>query len=218
MSSLNSSCVEATRPPLSRETKQCGHLCWPSSTPKCCSCMDERAVLEGNSYPSYIDGLGWADAGARDDGYCPVCNTKNYDKWMREMAAKLAVKAAQDEELRLANEAEALATEADKVRAAEATQVGASSSKFVYSNGDEYEGDFKDGERSGHGRMLYADGSIYDGQWAYGEPEGQGTKTWVDGIEYTGEWRGGMMHGQGRYTMSDGYVMQGIFQNDEFVE
>lgn len=48
--------------------------------------MDIRPVLDGPFYPSYVDGSGWKDEGERDDGYCPVCNIKNYVKWKKKMA------------------------------------------------------------------------------------------------------------------------------------
>lgn len=66
---------------LEKEQKKCGHFCYPSTTPDCCSCMDLRPQLEGDLYPIYVDGKGWADEGTRNHGYCPVCNPKNFDVW-----------------------------------------------------------------------------------------------------------------------------------------
>ena len=57
-----------------RERKpQCGHDCYPSSTPACCACSDTRPDLGGDFYPTYTDGEGWTNTGKRDDHYCPVC-------------------------------------------------------------------------------------------------------------------------------------------------
>jgi hypothetical protein len=101
-----------------KEMKQCSHYCYPSSTPRCCACMDEREVLVGSTYPSYTDGKGWTNEGARDDGYCPVCNTKNFQRWLDEMKEKLDQKQQQDDEaMRLKVEATNLA-EKDILRAA----------------------------------------------------------------------------------------------------
>ena len=56
------------------ETKACGHLCTTSSLKEgCCACLDQRPLREGNSYPQYVDGVGWKDDAGRDDGYCPFC-------------------------------------------------------------------------------------------------------------------------------------------------
>ena len=203
-------------PVLQKERKECGHYCYPSTTPKCCSCMDARPILAGNTFPSYTDGLGWTNDGTRDDGYCPVCNTKNFDRWQKEMTEKLAVKATQDAELQAAKEGALKTAEADKSRAEQLIQGG--SGVFTYSNGDVYEGEMLNGERFGNGKITYfEDGSMYDGQFVHDEPEGFGKKFWADGIEYVGEWKAGKMHGYGRYVMCDGYVMEGLFQNDEFM-
>lgn len=37
--------------------------------------------------------------------------------------------------------------------------------QIVYSNGDKYDGDFKDGEKSGKGVYKYSTGDIYEGEW-----------------------------------------------------
>ena len=92
-------------------------------------------------------------------------------------------------------------------------------SMFEYSNGDRFEADLVRGERHGQGKMTYlVECCVYEGEWVHGLHEGHGTKTWAVGIEYVGEWKAGLMHGQGKYTMSDGFEMEGLFQNDEFIE
>jgi len=55
-----------------KEQKECGHFCFPSSTPRCCKCMDLRPDLGGNFYPVYIDGKGWADEGNTQTMSCPL--------------------------------------------------------------------------------------------------------------------------------------------------
>ena len=37
--------------------------------------------------------------------------------------------------------------------------------KVVYENGDEYEGETKNGKRDRKGTMKYADGEVYTGEW-----------------------------------------------------
>ena len=39
----------------------------------------------------------------------------------------------------------------------------------TYSNGDQYTGEFKDGEQHGQGTYTYANGTKYDGEWKDGE-------------------------------------------------
>jgi hypothetical protein len=89
---------------LERQLKNCGHFCYPSSTLNCCACMDNRPILDGNLYPVYIDSIGWCNEGARNDGYCPVCNPKNYETWERKIEEQrrekmLNVKILQEKQL-----------------------------------------------------------------------------------------------------------------------
>lgn len=216
---------------LSKEVKQCGHVCYPGPNWGCCACMDTRPVLPENTYPRYCDGLGWVDDGARDDGYCPVCNDKNFDAWERKMRSELAEKAVRKQEERRLRLLAAKAAAADKARAAAAAAAAGAAAtqnqRLEYSNGDVYEGQLKDGEPSGRGSMQYADepssdrleNSLvrYQGEWLAGKHHGQGTKDWGDGMVYTGEFKHGKMHGQGRYVLEDGYVMEGRFEADEFM-
>mmetsp|Transcript_17896 Transcript_17896/g.30586 ORF Transcript_17896/g.30586 Transcript_17896/m.30586 type:complete len:134 (-) Transcript_17896:74-475(-) len=133
------------------------------------------------------------------------------------MLKQLELKQLQDREQSKRELGDSKAAEDDTAKAA--LTVEGSRGLFHYSNGDSYEGEFRDGVRSGWGKMTFSDdGCVYEGQWVRGLHDGQGTKSWADGIEYVGEWKGGMMHGQGKYTMSDGYLMNGRFESDEFVE
>lgn len=117
------------------------------------------------SYNTYIDGAGWKEIGSRDDGYCPVCNTKNFDAWQKKMAAQLAEKMAQDDALRAQQAASEAQAAADRARAAAREESADAVQKFTYSNGDIYEGQMSNGVRCGHGTMVVADGSCYVGSW-----------------------------------------------------
>ena len=145
------------RPTLSRELKQCGHFCYPSNNPGCCTCMDARPVLAGNSYPCYVDGRGWVNEGARDDGYCPVCNVNNLDAWEKKMRRELAKKAAKQQlAAKMRARAEAAAA-ADEQRASAATNATGDVVTFQFSNGDVYHGQMVGGRPHGYGKMAYAD-------------------------------------------------------------
>lgn len=197
-----------------REQKSCGHWCCPSTVATCCACADERPVLDRDTYPSYTDGAGWIDTGCRDDGYCPVCNTKNFEAWLKRMSAELAQKAHADAQAARAADSLQQAALEDKARFA-----STEATRFEYANGDVFEGGMVDGSPQGHGTMTYADGTGYEGLWKAGLHEGTGTKNWMDGISYAGEWSRGMMHGQGRYVMASAFgeeVMEGRFEEDEF--
>ena len=215
---------------IQREMKSCGHMCYPSNLAGCCACEDIRPVLPGNTYTKYVDGRGYVDEGARDDGYCPVCNDKNYEMWMKKMRKELEEKAAKQLRDKLAQQAGDAAALEDQARAA--ANAASTVQRFTYSNGDVYEGHFDSaGERCGWGKMVYADDpnsdrmetsyTTYEGEWLHGKHHGQGTKEWGDGITYVGTFKANQMHGHGRYTLVDEScgedVMEGTFANDEFV-
>ena len=48
--------------------------------------------------------------------------------------------------------------------------------KRIYNNGDYYEGNFKDGKRSGNGVYTFASGAYYSGRFLNGNYHGEGAK------------------------------------------
>jgi len=44
-----------------------------------------------------------------------------------------------------------------------------------YANGDKYDGNWKDGKKSGQGVMNFVNGDKYDGQWKDDKMNGHGT-------------------------------------------
>jgi len=42
---------------------------------------------------------------------------------------------------------------------------------MTYSNGDVYEGDWRDGNPHGKGKMTYSNGHVYEGDWRDGKHE-----------------------------------------------
>lgn len=60
-----------------------------------------------------------------------------------------------------------------------------------YSNGNVYQGEYKQNKRHGHGRYTYADGSYYEGEWFNHKKHGIGKEVSVNGIITEGEWKDG---------------------------
>ena len=89
--------------------------------------------------------------------------------------------------------------------------------KCVYKNGDEYEGDWKNGQPHGHGIFKYqSDAKVYIGTFSHGMRQGSGTcayveGSWFDGQKYEGHWLNDDWHGHGRLTYKDGIVYEGSF-------
>jgi len=55
--------------------------------------------------------------------------------------------------------------------------------------------------------MTFTDGEKYDGEWKDGKQNGQGTLTFKDGSKYLGEWKDGEYHGQGTETLPNGQLV-----------
>mmetsp|Transcript_18526 Transcript_18526/g.35687 ORF Transcript_18526/g.35687 Transcript_18526/m.35687 type:complete len:202 (-) Transcript_18526:282-887(-) len=66
--------------------------------------------------------------------------------------------------------------------------------RHVFQEGT-YCGPMKDGNRDTSdyrglgGKMFYSDGDKYIGEWKDGQKSGHGTYTWADGRKYVGEWK-----------------------------
>ena len=78
-----------------------------------------------------------------------------------------------------------------------------------YENGDEaqdgkYVVQIKKVMPHGQGTVTFPEGDNYEGDWENGEKHGQGTYIFQDGDKYVGEWNNGKKHGQGTYTYDDG--------------
>lgn len=84
----------------------------------------------------------------------------------------------------------------------------------TWSSGISYEGEIKDGEANGYGKMKFPGIGTYTGYFVDGKREGLGTFTWDVGDKYVGDWKKDAMHGEGTYTFSDGYVIQGLWENN----
>ena len=216
-----------------KEKKACGHWCCPATMPLCCACADTRPVLEGDTYPRYRDGSGWTDDGARDDGYCPVCNTKNFDAWQLRVREELAKKAAADDKARAERERVTKAAAEDKARfaaAAIATAAAATTTEGEELNelegGGELRRTWRKRRRSSssssssssseraRGRFEYSSGDVYEGEMSVGgEREGTGTMAYEDGTVYEGQWVGGLHEGQGSKTWLGGISYVGEWKN-----
>ena len=57
--------------------------------------------------------------------------------------------------------------------------------KYVFSSGNKYEGNFKDGRREGAGTFYYAQGNIFEGDW-HNNKMVKGTFIYASGATYTG--------------------------------
>jgi hypothetical protein len=87
--------------------------------------------------------------------------------------------------------------------------------KICYENGDEYDGEWKNGKLCGKGIMKYKKGGVYDGEWASGKKNGKGIMKYKNGEVYNGEWKNDDRCGYGTITLKNDVVKKGTWKNDK---
>lgn len=70
---------------------------------------------------------------------------------------------------------------------------------------------------NGRGKMVYTNGDNYDGDFVDGKKVGQGTYTYTNGQIYVGQFFDNLRNGKGKFTFSDGSIYEGSFANDNFI-
>lgn len=88
--------------------------------------------------------------------------------------------------------------------------------RYIYPNGDLYEGNFDHGVRSGRGIFESFDVKTrYQGEWKNGRKHGQGQEIMPNETEYLGTYRHGWKSGNGLMRWKDGTTYQGEFKKDQ---
>ena len=95
----------------------------------------------------------------------------------------------------------------------EGTFEGKGSLRLV--NGSVYQGEFHKGKFHGEGTFYFPDGTFYMGGWAEGVRNGKGQQKYNDGAVYTGTWKDDMRHGYGVLMLPDGTSFMGEFREDK---
>ena len=88
--------------------------------------------------------------------------------------------------------------------------------RYIFPNGDLYEGNFDHGIRNGQGIFESFDlKSRYQGEWRNGRKHGQGQEILPNETEYVGTYRHGWRTGNGLMRWKDGASYQGEFLKDQ---
>jgi hypothetical protein len=88
---------------------------------------------------------------------------------------------------------------------------------YTFPDGEQYVGEWKDSKRHGQGTFTFLSGAKYVGEYKDDLRNGQGTYTFLSGAKYVGEFKDGKEHGQGTYTFPDGTKEEGIHKDGEFL-
>ena len=78
-------------------------------------------------------------------------------------------------------------------------------------NGDKYEGEFKNGQIDGFGKIIYPNGDNYKGEWKYDQK--LNTFIWKYENKYIGEFKNGIRHGIGKMFYNNGDQYEGEWKN-----
>jgi len=89
---------------------------------------------------------------------------------------------------------------------------------YRWDNGDQYKGNWQNGQKQGYGTTAYVNGDTYCGDWENDKKNGWGTYTWASGRKYIGQWKDGNREGQGtEYDAQGAIALQGKWENDVYV-
>ena len=70
--------------------------------------------------------------------------------------------------------------------------------------------------RHGRGKYIWPDGEVYEGYWLYDRMHGYGRKIYEDGTVYTGAWLNSYHNGMGNVSLSNGDTYEGHFADGEY--
>ncbi len=87
---------------------------------------------------------------------------------------------------------------------------------FELKNGDKYEGLFKDDAYNGLGKYIWAEGDEYEGNFTDGKREGFGTFRHANGNLYTGNWKNDEEEGDGVFLSNEGNKYEGSWAKGYF--
>ena len=85
--------------------------------------------------------------------------------------------------------------------------------EYIWSNGDRYNGEFRNDMRNGKGEM-YKSNQTYTGQWKDNKRCEKEEKISLEGDKYVGDFKDDKFHGKGVMTWINGNRYNGEFKNN----
>lgn len=89
---------------------------------------------------------------------------------------------------------------------------------MVYSNGDRYDGEYRDGQRHGCGALTFSSGRRYVGQFQRDQFHGIGVWMLENGDRYIGKFQNDKCEGEGTFVFADGSSKSGRWKNGRLVD
>ncbi|CAL1141459.1 unnamed protein product [Cladocopium goreaui] len=139
-----------------------------------------------------------------------AANGKNYINFLRELLQFFAEAYERDPEMQDAMRSKTATEDLLRVKLSYSDGIG----KEIWSDGSGFEGSFREGKKSGVGKVWWPEG-CYEGDIDGGELEGQGTLTWKDGTSYCGGWVKSQKSGKGVMKWPDGRWHKGTYFKDK---
>ncbi|CAI2378234.1 unnamed protein product [Moneuplotes crassus] len=87
--------------------------------------------------------------------------------------------------------------------------------KVLYTNGEVYEGRWRENKRSGKGKHIYSDYSIYDGNWLDDERHGNGKMTLPNNSFIIGEFKNDVMISGSKYIDENRNIFEPMLNGDQ---
>ena len=87
--------------------------------------------------------------------------------------------------------------------------------KEYFNNGDIYEGDWKNDNRTGKGIYYFKSGNRYEGDFKNGKKEGKGIFYYNNGNRYEGDFKNDKYEGKGIFYFNNRDRQMGDFLNDK---
>ena len=85
-----------------------------------------------------------------------------------------------------------------------------------YSNGQSYEGEFRNNKLNGKGVFNWGDGKIYTGNYVNNKKHGYGKLKWNNNSFYEGYWVNNKQHGKGIYCINENKI-KGFFRFGQLI-
>ena len=143
-----------------------------------------------------------------------VDNDKELNDAANKLIEQLKERVAQKESL-IENLKQELETQKKKTSISYAKSA---KEKQIYSSGDWYEGELKNGLRHGKGIYQYANGDHYEGGFSEGKFDGYGIITYKNtGNRFEGNYVKGSRQGKGTFYYAGGTVVQGEWKDGKLV-